>query len=99
MQFVARKTTTQMTDLADISKKRKEKQMARIKCEINEDSTLVKFGAVMDGEVFIFQNEPYMRALGVGERKAMCLKDGDIILFEDTDLVTYVKKAELKLTI
>lgn len=73
--------------------------MARINYDIDEDSTLVKFESLQNGEVFIFQGEPYMRTLGVGERKAMCLKDGDIILFVNSDLVTYVKKAELNLTI
>ena len=73
--------------------------MAKIKCEMAEDSTLIKFESVQFGEVFIYQNEPYMKALGIGELKAMSLDSGDIIMFDDDDLVTYVKKAELKLTI
>lgn len=73
--------------------------MARIKCEINEDSTLVKFESLQFGEVFICQGEPHIKVLGIGERKAMCLKNGDIIRFDGDDLVTYVKKAELNLTI
>ena len=71
--------------------------MARIKYEINEDSTLVTFQSLQFGEAFVYQGEPYMVAFKDG--KAVSLEDGTIIPFENTELVTYVKKAELKLTI
>ena len=71
--------------------------MARIKYEITLDSTLVKFGALQTCEVFIDGDVPYMVVLKKGN--AVCLKDGVIVPFEDNELVTYVRKAELKLTI
>ena len=71
--------------------------MAKIKCNINEDSTLKRFDALGFGEMFIYDDVPYM--VVTKEGKAVCLEDGAIIPFEDTDLVTDVKKAELNLTI
>lgn len=71
--------------------------MARIKYDIDEDSTLIKYLAVQYGEIFLFEGELYIKAHIEG--KAVSLDDGMLIPFDDNELVTYVKKAELKLTI
>lgn len=79
--------------------------MAKIKCEINEDSILVKFESLVEGEVFVMGGKAcikvdkiytdrtveYVNAIGLESREAYELPDDA--------LVTYVKKAELKLTI
>lgn len=70
--------------------------MARIKCNINEDSTLIKFEAVQHGEVFVADCKPFVKW---SDTSAFSLMRGDILTFKDDTLVTYVKKAELKLTI
>ena len=72
--------------------------MARIKCEINEDSTLVKFKCLRDGEVFICDNEPYIKAYSPNP-KAVSLESGYVKVMDGERLVTYVEKAELNLTI
>ena len=71
--------------------------MARIKCETNEDSTLIKYLAVQYGEIFMCDGAVYIKAQTEG--KAVSLDDGMLIPFDDNELVTYVKSAELKLTI
>lgn len=70
--------------------------MARIKYEINEGSTLVKFGALQQGEVFVADGKPHYKFNKVN---ALRISDGVWRYFDDDVLVTYVKKAELKLTI
>lgn len=70
--------------------------MARINYDIDKDSTLVKFEAVQHGEVFIADCKPFVKW---SSTSAFSLIRGDILTFKDDDLVTYVKKAELKLTI
>ena len=72
--------------------------MAKIKCETIEDSTLVKFGAVMDGEVFFYEESPYYK---FNDCIAINLigNNNTMNSFSNDELVTYVKKAELKLTI
>lgn len=71
--------------------------MARIKYDIDEDSTLIKYLAVQYGEIFMCDGAVYIKAQMEG--KAVSLDDGTLIPFDDDELVTYVKKAELKLTI
>ena len=70
--------------------------MARIKTTINESSTLVKFEAVQVGEVFIQDKMPHYKLSG---DEALNMSDSDIVWIQPNDLVTYVKSAELKLTI
>ena len=70
--------------------------MAKIKCNIIEDSTLVKFGALQQGEVFITDGKPHYKFDKVN---ALRISDGVWASFNDNDLVTYVRRAELKLTI
>lgn len=71
--------------------------MARISYDIYEDSTLIKYLAVQYGEVFLCDGAVYIKAHTEGE--AVSLDDGKLIPFDDNELVTYVKSAELKLTI
>lgn len=70
--------------------------MARIEWNIKEDSTLIKFGALQRREVFICDGEPYYK---FSKADALRISTGVWIHFDDDDLVTYVKSAELKLTI
>lgn len=70
--------------------------MSKIKCEIKEDSTLVKFEAVQVGEVFIQDKMPLYKLSG---DEALNMSDSDIVWIQPSDLVIYVKSAELKLTI
>ena len=75
--------------------------MAKIKCEIKEDSTLVKFEAVQIGEIFVCDGHPFIK-ICPHERfwaDAISLEDGKFDCIAVDTLVTYVKKAELKLTI
>ena len=71
--------------------------MARINYDINEDSTLIKYLAVQYGEIFMCDGAVYIKAQVEG--KAVSLDDGMLIPFDDNELVTYAKSAELKLTI
>lgn len=73
--------------------------MAKIKYEINEDSTLIKFLAVEDGEIFIRDEMPFYKTGGDCYYNAINLAECEWLHFYDNTLVTYVKKAELKLTI
>ncbi len=74
--------------------------MSKIKCEINEDSTLIKYNALQDGEIFIRKGEPCIKLRGEYYKEhAIRLKDGSFVIIESDELVTYVKSAELKLTI
>lgn len=77
--------------------------MAKIKCEINEDSTAVKFEAVEIGEIFVSDGMPYYKPYcrpGVENYyNAISLTECGWRHFHDDDLVAYVKSAELKLTI
>ena len=76
--------------------------MARIKMNINEDSTLVKFDCVRMGEIFVKDGIAYIKIfpLKVGESiNCFRLNDGACAYYSDDTLVTYVKSAELKLTI
>lgn len=70
--------------------------MAKIEWDIKEDSTLVKFEAVRVGEVFIQDKMPLYKLSG---DEALNMSDSDIVWIQPNDLVTYVKKAELNLTI
>ena len=77
--------------------------MARIKCEINEDSTLVKFGSLQNGDLFIFNGKPYIAMYEIGDEEssvnAFILDEGFPTHFDYNALVTEVKSAVLKLTI
>ncbi len=70
--------------------------MAKITYEINEDSTLIKFGALQEGEIFLYHNAPFIKA---NNNHVPNLINGHWTLIDDDELVTYVKKAELNLTI
>lgn len=70
--------------------------MAKIKVNTTDDSTLIKFDAVQHGEVFIDDCEPFIKC---ADAAAFKLTSGSLMTFEEDDLVTYVKRAELKLTI
>lgn len=70
--------------------------MAKIKMNTIDDSTLIRFEAVQHGEVFIDECEPFLKHTSTS---AFNLTSGSLMTFKDDQLVTYVKKAELKLTI
>ena len=71
--------------------------MAKINVETNRDSELVKYGSLQVGEAFFYEGEAYVRS--VDKSWAVRLNDGGYSDFADEQLVTYVKRAELKLTI
>lgn len=74
--------------------------MAKIKCKINENSTLVKFEAVQIGETFVIGGVPFIKIYkGDHWANATSLADGKLGYITDDTLVVYVKSAELKLTI
>lgn len=70
--------------------------MAKIKCEINEDSTLVKFESLQNGEVFFCNGKPYYK---FNKFAVIDLMENGATNFNGDELVIYVKKAELNLTI
>lgn len=70
--------------------------MAKIKVNTIDDSTLIKFEAVQRGEVFIDDCEPFIKYTDVSAFK---LTSGSLMTFKEDVLVTYVRRAELKLTI
>lgn len=74
--------------------------MSKIKYEINEDSTLIKYDALQAGEIFIRKGEPCIKMRGEYYKEcAIHLKNGGLVAIESDELVTYVKSAELNLTI
>lgn len=73
--------------------------MSKIKCEIKEDSTLIKFIAVQEGEIFICDGMPFYKTGGDCYYNAISLTRCEWRHFYNNSLVTYVKKAELNLTI
>ena len=79
--------------------------MAKLKVETNKDSESVKYSSLKVGEVFI---HPSVGACIKTERcwlrgdfpvNAICLEDGMFLHIDADNLVTYVQKAELELTI
>lgn len=70
--------------------------MAKLKFDIQENSTLVKFSALQEGEIFLYHNTPFIKA---NNNHVPNLVNGYWTLIDDDELVTYVKSAELKLTI
>ena len=75
--------------------------MAKLKVETNRDTELVKFCSIRDAEIFILADgRACMRTERLLTRiNAVCLDDGDWLELDDDVLVTYVQRAELKLTI
>jgi hypothetical protein len=74
--------------------------MAKLKVEMDRDSTKVKFCSIRDAEIFVVQGKTCMRTERLlAKINAVCLDNGDWMELEDDVLVTYVQKAELKLTI
>ena len=75
--------------------------MAKLKVETNRDTELIKFEALQVGEVFIMKNgEACMKMLDTfAGANTVCLNDGRWMNINDDALVTYVRKAELKLII
>ena len=70
--------------------------MARIKCELNGNIVLVKFESLQDGEVFFFNGKPYYK---FNKYAVIDIMGDRATNFNGDDLVIYVKKAELNLTI
>ena len=74
--------------------------MAKIKCEINKNSTLVNFEEVQIGEIFVLGGNPFIKIYKDSYwADAISLADGKFGCITDDTLVVYVKSAELKLTI
>lgn len=73
--------------------------MAKIKCETKEESTLIKFEALEEGEVFLVGNDPCVKLRDDSVINAISLLSGLFCEYQPNALVTYVKSAELKLTI
>ena len=79
--------------------------MAKMKIEINRDTELVKFCAVEVGEIFIHDNNACLKIDELQTIKpevvinAVSLENRKVYEISDDVLVTYIKKAELKLTI
>ena len=71
--------------------------MAKLKIETNRDTELVKYSSLLTGEAFIYKGESYIKTEEVST--AVRLNDGWFISVDGDILVTYIKKAELKLTI
>jgi len=74
--------------------------MAKLKVKTKEDSTLVRLDSLQYGEVCLMDGVPYMRAYQP-DCMMVNLTDGFIKFIDDPKgvLVTYVKSADLKLTI
>ena len=74
--------------------------MAKLKVEMNRDTELVKFEVLQNGEVFMFEGEEHIKVdCYISEVNAVRLSNGLAEGFDGDTLVTFVKKAELKLTI
>ncbi len=75
--------------------------MAKLKIETNRDTELIKFEALQVGEVFIVKSgSTCMKMIDtLKDANAVCLNDGCWMGIDKDTLVTYIKKAELKLTI
>lgn len=71
--------------------------MAKLKIETNRNTELVKFCTMQDGEIFVYNGGTYVRLENTWW--GICITDGSSEEFEDDTLVTYVRRAELKLTI
>lgn len=71
--------------------------MSKLKVETNRDTELVKYSSLMTGEVFIYKGEVYMKTEEIST--AVRLNDGWFLAIDGEVHVTYVQKAELKLTI
>ncbi len=74
--------------------------MAKLKVKTKEDSTLVRLDSLQYGEVCLMDGVPYMRAYQP-DCTMVDLTDGSLKFIADAKgtLATYVKSAELKLTI
>jgi hypothetical protein len=72
--------------------------MAKITVDVSKESTLVRFDSLRNGEVFVSLGAPHIK-VNMGKFNSFGLISGIFEAFVDDDLVTYVKKAELKLTI
>lgn len=79
--------------------------MAKLKVETNRDTELVKFCSILVNEIFYYDNNTCLK---IDELQtiapeiainAISLENNKIYQIPDDALVTYIKKAELKLTI
>jgi hypothetical protein len=78
--------------------------MAKLKVETNRDTELIKFEALQVGEVFYYDNNACLKIDELHVRpgvviNAVSLENRKVYQILDDVLVTYIKKAELKLTI
>lgn len=72
--------------------------MAKIAFYSDDDSTKVKFCSLLVGEVFVYKGDTYLK-LDADILNSVNLKNGDMECVEDDTLVTFVRRAELMLTI
>ena len=71
--------------------------MSKLKVETSEESRLVRFDALKIGEVFVSGGGRV--CIKTNNKEAIDLEYGVYVILDEKTLVTYVEKAELKLTI
>lgn len=72
--------------------------MAKIAFYSDDNRTKVKFCSISVAEVFAYKGDTYFKIDAEG-LNIICLKDGKMYRMDDDTLVTFVKRAELMLTI
>ena len=72
--------------------------MAKIAFYSDDDSTKVKFCSLSVGEVFVYKGDTYFKLDAEG-LNVVSLKNGEMYHMDDDTLVTFVRRAELMLTI
>lgn len=71
--------------------------MSKLKTETIRDTELVRYDSLEVGEIFVYADNAYIRTDNT--HWAVRLSTGGFVQFNDEELVSYVKRAELKLTI
>ena len=72
--------------------------MSRIAFYTDDDTTIVKFCSLSVAEVFIYKGDTYFKLDAEG-LNVVSLKNGGMYHMDDDTPVTFVKRAELMLTI
>lgn len=72
--------------------------MAKIAFYTDDDTTKVKFCSLSAAEVFAYKGDTYFKIDAEG-LNVICLKDGKMYHMDDDTFVTFVRRAELMLTI
>lgn len=72
--------------------------MSRIAFYTDDDTTKVKFCSLSVAEVFVYKGDTYFKLDAEG-LNVISLKNGEMYHMDDDTLVTFVRRAELMLTI